>query len=241
MDLAHKGITFTKKEIVHILFAIFSFALIFFIQKWRTTDFTIATGLPFFIFLFLFFIIFTFYITAVQKWFGWSKGYRVEYETSGLFILIGMLISFLFQGYVLVLVPGFMLLHLTSTRVGHFRMEINDRDVGGVALMGVIACIVAFLFFLIVYAITKSYLFSDLMKIVMAFAVAMLIPAFKNHGLALVKWSRTLFAIAFVVTFLIFLAASLSDPSLVIGILIGGGVLFAMGVIDLLPRLFYGA
>jgi hypothetical protein len=239
--LARRGISYTKKEVSQILFTVFSFAVVFFIQKWRTTSFSSSTGISYFLFILVFFLILTFVMISAQKRYGYLKGYIIEYENSVGYLLIAIIITFLFQGTIIVLIPGLVVLNITKARIGHFREEVHERDIGATALMMPVTCVIISLVLLICYGITKSFLFTDLIAITMATALFTLTPTPKNNGLAIFRWSRYTFGAAILITFLIFLGAVLQQPSLLFAVLGGMVVHFAIGIFDLIPRLMYGS
>jgi hypothetical protein len=239
--LARRGMEYSKKEMSMILFTAFSFAAVFFLQKWRTTDFNRAEGVSYFIFLLIACLALVFFIISWQKRHGHSKGYKVEYENNVGFVLVAIIITFLFQGFIIILLPGFIILQMHMTRIGHFRMEINDKDVGMTSLMASVACLIAFIVVFVLYLATKNFIFSDLMKMSMATALFILVPTPKNNGIAIFKWSRMTYVFSLLAAFLIFLAASVGEPSLLLGVLGGMVVHFFIGIFDLFPRLMYGS
>ena len=182
--------SFDRRETNHLLFTVFAASLVLFMYKWRTTDFTYSTGIPYFIFLFLIFIVLMFGAMFFQKRWAFHKGYDVRFDVNLIYMLIGVLITFLFQGFILVLAPGFIILKdIRGRRMGNFGTYVHERDIAAVAIIGMSVFFACFVFFGILYATTQNFLFKEVMRTALLLALFMLVPTPKNYGLSLFKWS----------------------------------------------------
>ncbi|MFH1915871.1 MAG: hypothetical protein ABIJ21_01280 [Nanoarchaeota archaeon] len=233
---------FSRKETGYLLFSVLSFSLIFFINRWRTTDFSYTTGLSYFLFAFICTAIITYIAILIQKKRGLALGYVVEYHNSAIFIVLGIAVTFLFLGYAIVLIPGFVILGLhPRLRLGHYRSDVHDRDIGFISLLFPITIFIITLFFLILSGLFHSPIFSEVVRIALPLALISFVPAPKNMGAGMYKWSRIIQFMAFFIILLTLIAVSSADPAIVLGTLIGGLILFVMTVLELLPRIFLGS
>ncbi|MFH1072927.1 MAG: hypothetical protein V1743_05870 [Nanoarchaeota archaeon] len=233
---------FSQKEISQLLFAIFAFSIVFFLIKWRSTDFTKTTGVMYFIFVFIIVFLFMFLMVYIQKRTGLRLGYHVEYQNSLLYLVIGVFVTFLFLGYVFILVTGEAILTMhPRLRTGQFRSHLNVRDAGFISIIGALFGFGLFIVLIILYALSKDEIILEAIKIILLISLFILVPAPKNNGLAAFRWSRIILLSCFFVLVFSFGLTFLSEPSLILGYLAGGFLLLLIGVIEVLPRIFYGA
>jgi hypothetical protein len=232
---------YSKKEVSLLLFSALSFAVIFFINRWRNTSFTYTTGITYFIFLFIIAALILFTAVSVQKKYAYSLGYLAEFHSSFWFIVTGMVISFLSLGYALLLFPGFVILSPHPLqRIGHYRPAIHDKDIGLVSLFFAISCFGLAILFLILNGITHADILKEIPRMAFPLALISLIPAPKNLGIAIYKWSRVILVTAMIIIIIPFIGFFMTDPALIIGTVIGSALLFAITILELLPHVIYG-
>lgn len=233
---------FSKKDLSHLLFATFSFAIIFFLYKWKTTDFSYNTAFAFFLFVFVTLFLSTIIAVYIQKKYAISKGYLIEYENSFAYVIAGILISFLFHAYLLVIVPGMIyLVTHQRLRLGHFRPLVHVKDMAVVSMILPIVYFVLFVISMSFYYSTGNFVFKEVMRIMIVMCVFYLVPAPKQNGLSIYRWSVTGFVIMVVTALVFFVAVFITEPAIILGTILGAAALFAIGVAEILPRIFYGA
>jgi len=233
---------FSQKEISQLLFTIFAFSIVFFLIKWRSTDFSKTTGVMYYLFVFIIVFLFMFLMVYIQKRTGLRLGYEVEYQNSLLYLVIGVFVTFLFLGYIFILVTGEAILTMhPRLRTGQFRSHLNIRDAGFISIIGSFFGFGLFIILIILYSITKDELLLETIKIVLLMSLFILVPAPKNNGLAAFRWSRIILLSCFFVLLFSLGLTFLSEPSLILGFLAGGFLLLLIGVIEVIPRIFYGA
>lgn len=232
-------ISFTKKEISALFFAGISFGTILFINRWRTTDFSATTGGIYFLFSSLAFILLIYGAVALQKTRGLRLGLVVTYENNFLLIIISFALSFLTLGYALVLVPGWATISLhPRLRLGHFRGDIHDRDIGFISLLFPIALFLEAMFFLILSAIFHFDFFKELARFAFPLALLSLLPLPHNFGAGMFKWSRIILATAGIIILFTFIGFFMKDKALILGTVLGAFLLFIVAIVEYIPRIF---
>lgn len=233
---------FNKRDLSQLLFTCFAVAIIFFMYKWKSTDFSYNTGVSYFIFIFVIILGTTFLASYIQKRYAISQGYLLEYENNTLYIIAGIIITFLFEAYVLVIVPG--MVHLVThprLRLGHFRPLVHIKDAAIISLVIPIVYFCLFIIAAILNATSGSFIFKELMRVMIVMVFFFLVPAPQQNGLSIYRWSVTAYIISLVIALAAFLIAFITEPWLIIGSLLGAAALTAIGLMDILPRIFYGA
>jgi hypothetical protein len=232
-------ITYTKKELSSLFFAAVSFAAILFLNRWRTTDFSATTGALYFLFAAIGFFVLIFGAISLQKIRGLRLGLIVTYENNFLLIIICFALSFLTLGYALVLVPGWITLSLhPRLRLGHFRPDIHDRDIGFISLLFPIAIFFEALFFLALGAIFHSDFLKEFARFAFPLALLSFLPLPHNFGAGMFKWSRIIQTTAMLVILFVFIGAFMKDPTLILGTVLGAALFFVVTIVEYIPRIF---
>lgn len=233
------NISFTRKESSSLLFAGVSFAAILFLNRWRDTDFSVTTGALYFLFAAFCFILLLLGAISFQKIRGLRLGLIVSYENNFLLIIICFALSFMTLGYALVLVPGWITLSAhPRLRLGHFRGDIHDRDIGFISLLFPIALFIAAIFFLILSGLFKSDFFKEFARFAFPLAMLSFMPLPHNFGAGMFKWSRTILVSVGILILLTFMGFFLKDPGVILGTLLGAAFLFIVAIAEYIPRIF---
>ena len=245
------GISYTKlrceysrKEISSMILAVFSIIFIFFLLKWRMTDFSIPTAISYIVFLIILIGGATYLASYLQKRTGMMRGYDVEYTNNSLFLILGIVITFLFQAGVLVLVPGMFHLSPMRTRLGYYRVSVHERDIARVALYGSATYFSIGLLLGLLYLISNSNIFREGAGMLAILALFSLIPTPKNSGIAVFKWSPLILGVCLAIVLLYLMLILLGIPSggsILLAALLGAVIFGALFFLDLLPRLIYGS
>lgn len=130
---------FRQKETRDIVIAIFLLAMIFAFDDGRA-EFSTAYWVGNFILFSILVAIALIFRVMVQKLVAIKVGYRSEFKLWSYGLILGVIITALSRGNLLLLLPGGMIFFLLpSERLGHFRYGVNYDTTGSIAAAGSVA------------------------------------------------------------------------------------------------------
>ncbi len=191
--------SFSRKELLPLVAAIFITAFIFSFRDWGGEDQPdIAIGLAH-MFLALLVVGLSLFIRfSWQKIYALSQGYRATVKVWWLGLIIALLVAFISLGRLpLVLIGTVAVAFLERQRLGEFRYGFSYEQNGRIAFWGIAAnLILAILFAVGLYFVPESYFFSKGVLLNLAMAFFSLLPIPQLDGLAIFFGSRILYGMA---------------------------------------------
>ncbi|RMF07209.1 hypothetical protein D6764_00330 [Candidatus Woesearchaeota archaeon] len=216
---------FTKAEVENVLIMILAFSFILGFDDGRDT-FNAALWIANFLGCLVIASLSVLIHVCSQKAFGILNGIRTEQQLSWYGIGVGLIIAFVTRGAVQVYLPGsFKAYPISTGRIGRFRHGLNPATIGGVALMGPVANVVAAMFskFLLFQVFGIEWVWLD--RFIMfnfLFALYSMLPLPGQTGLLVFFGSRLWYSFGF-------------------GTLLGYVILFELGILSLFGALAIGA
>ncbi|MFH1591191.1 MAG: hypothetical protein ABIC95_04655 [archaeon] len=142
-----RHVKFGRKETFQILLASILMGVMFSFDDGRE-KFSMAYWIGNFLLFFAIVLVSMLFRVLVQKMVATKTGYRVEFKVWNFGLAIGIMLTVLTNGKLILLIPGgIAFYHLAADRLGHFRYGLNYSTCGWIASVGSIANIVLGMFF----------------------------------------------------------------------------------------------
>lgn len=215
---------FSKQELTGLLVAVLSVGFIFSFRNWGGDQFNLFSGLMNFLFTVIATSIAFFIPIAFQKIYALSVGYKAEFRTWWIGILIALVLCFVSVGYLtVVLIGGMTSSFVTKQRLGQFRYGTSTEEQGMIGFWSPLGSIIsAGLFALFHHLLPKILFFEKGMMISLIFAICSILPIPRLEGLVIFFGSRGTYLMTILmvlaVTLLLILSGLLGT---IIGIIIG--------------------
>ncbi len=192
MKLFDRYFSFDAKEIKDFLITSVLFSFILFFFAWRTTDYTLITG----IFAFIQFLVIVlgslFIFISATKWFAIQRHYTAHYSGWITATLIGFVFSFTTYGLIPLLFPGLIeVKRIDRLRHGKIFPGENTYDIFTILSIAPIIAIVLSVIMQFFYQATQLPFFYFTMVFNAALAFFSLLPFTKNIGIHLFYTNKT--------------------------------------------------
>jgi hypothetical protein len=228
-NFKHKFAKYGKpepKEVRGLLITTVVFAFIISFRDWGTETFSAALGFQNFILSIILVAIVLAVRELAHRSFALTQGYRSQFRTWIPGLLVGLVLTFLSNGYLpVMLMGGVIVTHMKIHRLGKFFHEFNMKDAGWIAMSGPIACTI---FAILMKPFAGTFLGYKLMMLAIWIAIFDMLPIPPMNGL------RTFFGSRFIY---IFVYSSIISCGLLLTYLSGiASLIFAIviGIIMLL-------
>ena len=221
---------FTKQELGGFVVAVLAVGFIFSFRDWGEEQFNLIIGLKNLGLTLLVVGISFWFRLSCQKIYALMQGHKADYKVWWNGIFASVVIAFITLGRVpLVLIGGVVSSFMIRHRLGEFRYGFSNWVMGVTANWGILANLIAAIFFAIgLYFFPQSYFFNQglILNIIMAFCALLPFPA--QDGLSLFFGGRSLY---YLMIFVTFLAAVLLLTKTTIGLILAIviGTLIAIG------------
>ncbi len=188
--------TFTREEVRDIFIIAIVFGFIISFRDWGEDTFNAITGIENLLKGFLIAGIALFFKFGFQKAFALKRGYQIEFKVWGIGLFLGVLITLVSRGHLMLLLPaGVVLFHMGGMRLGRFRYGLNMFDVALVSLMGPVANIIlAIIWKLLLLVAPENIFFAKAFLVNVTLAVTSILPIPFTDGGNTFFGSRTLWA-----------------------------------------------
>lgn len=181
------------KEVKGLLLTVIVFAFIISFRDWGTETFSPFQGVQHFV-LSIFLVAIAFIVFELgHRCFALWMGYRSQYKVWFPGLLIGLLITFLSNGYIPLILPGALIItHLTTHRLGKFFYEYSMKHAGWIGMAGSVSLM---LFAIILKGFAGNEIVHRLMMVCILMSIFNMLPIPPMNGL------RTFFGSRFVYVF----------------------------------------
>ena len=195
---------FTPYEIRGIITIILVSAFIISFNKWGEGDnFDFNVGMMNFLMAVIIAAITVMVAQFAHRLSGLQGGFRVEYRTWYLGLVIGLIMIFLSRGAIWLILPGGIFIHhMSAHRLGFFRYGTNTFAIGMAALAGplaniILATAIKTLEVWFSIPVTQIYFLNTLIFFNWAYALYNLLPIPPLPGSAILFQSRMIYAFIF--------------------------------------------
>ncbi len=233
-ELAHRckdHFRFSQQELVGIIAITIASAFIFSFRDWGAETFDLALGIEHLILTLIVILISIFFRLSLQKVNSLFDGFKAEFKTFWLGIVIALVLAFITNGRFPIILAGVMITSfMVKLRLGEFRYGHSYQINGVIAFWGIIGnLILALLFALGLYLFPENYFFHKglLFNIIMAWCG--LLPLPQLDGLSIFWGWRMLYYIAIGVV-VVFTALLISQN--VIGLIIAWILAIIAGIVN---------
>src|SRR3989339_168465 len=224
-----KEFNFNHNELSGLIIGMIVFGFIFSFKYWGTQKFDWIYGLKNLVLITLAAGISLFAHVAPQKIYALSLGYKVEFRTWWLGILISLVFAFAtFGNLTLVLAGSASAVFMVRHRLGQFRYGFQIEEQALIAFWGVLGSLIMAMGFRIGnYFFSQTLFFERGMIICLIFAICSVLPIPRLEGLNIFFGSREIYGIAVVTVLITTLLLLLGGGwglllLIILGILIGG-------------------
>jgi Zn-dependent protease len=208
-----------------LIITILILSFIFSFRDWGVEQFDAALGFQHFIITLVIVIIAMAIHELTHRVIALWLGYRSQYKTWILGLVIGLVVAFIYNGHWVFIAPGALIItHLTSHRLGKFWYDLNYKQLGWIGMSGAIANMLFAVLLKSLHLATGVGLFEKAMMINIWIALFDMLPIPPFNG------SRTFYGSRFIYVF-------------VLGSMIGCAALlaFVSGIAALLGALVLGS
>ena len=225
-----RNFTFNSAEKHEFIFSTIVVTIILFMFMWRTTDYTILTGIKDLILAGTITLISLFIFVGGIKFFAIEKGYVATYNYWIGGLMGGFLVSFIAYGYLPIVFPGILTLK-SNDRLKHGRVFIGENkvDVFWILASGLVTTILFSFTLLLIYSITQIEMFyyAALLNAFIAFFATLPFP--NNIGLHMFYMKRqTYYLFLGLVAFMLVIIQAKTILSLIIGLCVFATTLFVI-------------
>ncbi|MFC1686937.1 hypothetical protein ACFL0E_01100 [Nanoarchaeota archaeon] len=198
---------FSKQELTGLLVAVLATGFIFSFRNWGGDQFNLFSGLMNFLFTIIATAIAFFIPIAFQKIYALSTGYKAEFRTWWIGILIALVLCFVSVGYLtVVLIGGMSSSFMTRHRLGKMRYGTSIEEQGMIGFWSPLGSIIsAGLFGIFHHLWPKILFFENGMMVSLVFAICSILPIPRLEGLVIFFGSRG----TYLMTILMVLAVAL--------------------------------
>ena len=223
------------KEVKGLVVTIIIFAFIFSFREWGIDKFDLELGISNLIITIVLVLISFFVREISHRAAGLYVGYKVEYESWVLGLVIGLVLAFVSNGYILFLAPGGVLIHhLAIHRLGRFRYAPDYSTRGWIALAGPVANIIFAVILKAVHIALQTPVLHKLMMINIWIALFSMLPIPPLDGSKLFFGARYIYVFSlasFLACALLLRLTTYSLLSLIGGIFFGAVILVVFFVV----------
>lgn len=225
-DLLKKYFVFKKEEVRDIIITVLILGFMFSFRQWGIEKFDFNAGIQNLVSSILIVALVLLVHVSAQRMLALAKGFQVEYRMWIYGLIVALVICFVTRGYAVLIIPGGIIMFaLEGHRLGKWKYQMSQKDLGIVSLMGPISNIILAVFFKILLLISPNHLLlTDALKITLLFAVFTVLPIPKLDGLNIFYMGRATWAMAFagiaVASLLLYFTSSII-LSLVAAVIVG--------------------
>ncbi len=208
-----------------LIITILLLSFIFSFRDWGVETFDLSLGMTNFLTTIIIVVIAFAIREITHRTISLWMGYRSQYKAWFLGLVIGLVVAFVSNGYLLFIAPGALVItHLPIHRLGKFWHELNYKHLGWIAMSGAIANIIFAIILKSLHLATGAGLFHKAMMINIWIALFDMIPIPPFNG------SRTFFGSRYAYIY-------------VLGSIIGCAALltYVSGIVALIGALVIGA
>jgi Zn-dependent protease len=225
VDKVKRYFPLEKSESRGLLITIVILGFIFSFRDWGTTTFNVSIGLRNFVITMLLVALAMLVHELAHRTIAIWLGYRSQYKVWLLGLVIGLVVAFVSNGYLLFIAAGTLVItHLEVHRLGKGYYATNMKHLGWIAMSGPIANMLFAVVLKSIYLATSSPLVHKAMLINIWIALFDMLPIPPFNG------SRTFFGSRFIYVF-------------VVGALIGCAIMltYLSGIVPIIGALLLGA
>lgn len=199
-DLIKKYFVFSGTEIRDIIITVIVLGFMFSFRSWGVEKFDPNAGIQNMISGILIVALALLVHISAQRMLALRKGFQIEYQMWIYGLLAALVICFVSRGYVVLVIAGGIIMYsLEGHRLGKWRYQMSQKDLGMVSLIGPLANIVlAILFKLLLMISPNNALLTGALAINLWFAVFTVLPIPKLDGLNIFFMGRSTWAFAFI-------------------------------------------
>jgi len=199
-DLLKKYFVFKKEEVRDIIITVLILGFMFSFRSWGLNKFDPNAGIQNLISGVLMVALALLAHISAQRMLALRKGFQIEYKIWIYGLLAALVICFVSRGYVVLVIAGGIIMYsLEGHRLGKWRYQMSQKDLGIVSLIGPLANIVlAILFKLLLTISPNNILLTRALAINLWFAFFTILPIPKLDGLNVFYMGRSTWAFAFI-------------------------------------------